>query len=144
MSSFKRDSEADIVAVEKIHVLTAPAFMIRIMVAVMPDEKNEIVEYLLSDGKMPVKLRSLMSVIVSDKLCKKSCRRCKMNDVLEAKIPAVYGSGHVVETGKSAWSLEMPKKLSMYSDFFFQIQGVFFWLWSVDKDLLGKGPCEEI
>ena len=142
-SCFKRNPKADIIAVEKIHVLTSPAFMIRIMVAVMSDDENEIIENLLSDGKVPVKLRSLLSVIVSDKLCKESCRRCKMNYVLEAKIPAVYGSGHIVETGKSTWRLEMSKKLSVNRDFIFQTQSVFFKLWSVDKDLLGKGMCEE-
>ncbi len=114
------------------------------MVAVMTDEKNEIVEYLLSDGKMPVKLRSLMSIIVSNKLCKKACRWCKMNDILEANIPAVCGSRQVVETGKIAWILEMSKKLAVNRNFIFQTQSVFFRFRPVDKDLLGKSLCEEI
>ena len=113
------------------------AQVIRIMVAVMPDEKNEIVEYLLSDGKMPVKFRSLLSIIVSNKLCEKSCRWCEMNDILEAKIPAVYGSGHVVETGKSAWKLEMSKKLSVNRDFIFLNQSIYFRFGPIDKVFLG-------
>ena len=67
-----------------------------------------------------------------------------MNDVLEAKIPAVLGTGHVVETGKSAWHLKVPKKLSVYSDFFSQAQDVFFRLRPEYKDLLGRGICEKI
>ncbi len=89
---FEWNPKAHIIAVEKIHALASPAFMIRIMVAVMSHNENKIVEHCLSDGKMPVKLCSLMAVIVSDELCNKTCRWCEMNNVLETEIPAVRGS----------------------------------------------------
>jgi len=47
-SGFERNPDAYIIAIEKIRTSTALAFMIRIMVAVMADEKNKIVKNLLS------------------------------------------------------------------------------------------------
>lgn len=88
----KNKPKAYIVTVEVIRSAVKETLMVGVVIAVMTDEEEKMPPYFLAERKVPVKLRSVMAVVMGYQLGQKAGGGREVKEILETEVPAVLAA----------------------------------------------------